>query len=132
MSALGAAQREGRQLLGRDRECSTLASLVAGAQAECAGSILLRGVAGIGKTALLDHAVTTAEGSGTGMRIVRLAGIETEIEMPYAGLHRLLRSFQDEADQLPSPQRAALDAAFGTVSGEPPVASSSASPPSPC
>ena len=129
MSALGAAQREGRQLLGRDRECSTLASLVAGAQAECAGSILLRGVAGIGKTALLDHAVTTAEGSGNGMRIVRFGGIETELEMPFAGLHRLLRSFGAEADRLPSTQQQAL-----TLPSEPcweslPCASSSASPP---
>ena len=61
------------------------------------------------------------------MRVLRFAGIETEIEMPYAGLHRLLLPFQPEIDRLPAPQRAALDAAFGTTVEAPPPGSWSVS-----
>jgi DNA-binding CsgD family transcriptional regulator len=77
---------------------------------------VLRGEAGIGKTALLDY----LEANATGCRVVRTAGVESEVEMAYAGLHQLCAAYLDRADRLPSPQRDALGIAFGLATGEVP------------
>ena len=73
------------------------------------GALVVRGEAGIGKTALLQHAVTRAEG----MRVLTSAGIEAEAELPFAGLHQLLWPIIDLADELPEVQSHALRGAFG-------------------
>ncbi len=77
--------------------------------------LVVRGEAGIGKTSLLDQTVTRAED----MRLAVLAGIEAEMAMPYAGLHRLLLPFMDGLDALAEPQQDALVTAFGLRRGAP-------------
>ncbi|MER5394783.1 LuxR C-terminal-related transcriptional regulator, partial [Saccharopolyspora sp. NPDC002686] len=73
------------------------------------------GEPGIGKTALLEHAASAADG----LRIVRSTGIESEAHLPFAGLHLLLRPALDGTDALPSPQARALRGAFGLSPAEP-------------
>ena len=78
--------------------------------------LVLRGEAGIGKTALLEYA---AEGAA-GCRVVRGAGIESEMELAFAGLHQLCAPLLGRLDRLPAPQRSALTTAFGLGAGDPP------------
>jgi len=79
-------------------------------------AIVVYGDAGVGKTALL----TEAFGSAPGLRVVRGAGVESEMELPFAGLHQLCVSMLDHFDALPAPQADALSTAFGLKSGPPP------------
>src|SRR5262249_21164855 len=76
----------------------------------------LRGAPGIGKTALLDYVPQSA----ADCRIVRVAGIESELELPFAGLHQLCAPLLDRIDDLPSPQRGSLATTFGMGVGQPP------------
>ncbi len=78
--------------------------------------LVLRGEAGIGKSALLDYLVGRADEC----HVVRAAGVESEMELPYAGLHQLCAPLLDRDDRLPSPQRDALAVAFGLEFGGPP------------
>jgi len=71
---------------------------------------------GIGKTALLEYVETIA----AGCHVVRLAGVEAEMEFAYAGLHQLCAPFLDRLDRLPDPQRIALGTAFGLTGGAAP------------
>ena len=71
--------------------------------------LVLRGEAGIGKTALLGHVARQA----SGFRVVQVAGVEAEMELPYAGLHQLCTRMLDRLDALPTPQRDALSVALG-------------------
>jgi DNA-binding CsgD family transcriptional regulator len=96
-------------LRGRDRERAALDRLLAGARAGRSGALVLRGEPGIGKTALLDYAVAQAGA----MRVARAAGVEPEVELPFAGLHQLCGGMLDHMDKLPAPQEAALAAALG-------------------
>jgi DNA-binding CsgD family transcriptional regulator len=96
-------------LHGRRRECARIEDLIASARAGDSGSLVLRGEAGIGKSALLAHAA----GLATGMRVLRSAGVENESELPFAGLHRLLLPVRHLVDLLPPPQRSAVKSAFG-------------------
>jgi DNA-binding CsgD family transcriptional regulator len=77
---------------------------------------VLRGEAGIGKTALLEHLVDRA----AGCRVARAAGVESESELAYASLHQLCGPYLDRAAALPAPQRTALDITFGRQSGSRP------------
>ena len=70
---------------------------------------MLRGEAGIGKSALLRYAAEQADG----LRILRGTGVESESEYPFAAVHQLLRPVQQHFDAIPARQRAALGAAFG-------------------
>ncbi|MEV7776025.1 AAA family ATPase [Kitasatospora sp. NPDC086791] len=97
-------------LYGREREQAALDGLLGAARAGRSGVLLLHGEAGIGKTALLDDAVARA---GEAFRVIRVAGVEYEAELPYAGLSMLLAPGLDRLDALPGPQRRALEAAFG-------------------
>ncbi|MET8542805.1 AAA family ATPase [Kitasatospora sp. NPDC004799] len=97
-------------LYGREGEQAAVDGLLDGARASRSGALLLRGEAGIGKTALLDDAVARA---GESFRVIRAAGVEYEAELPYAGLSLLLAPGLDRLDVLPGPQRRALEAAFG-------------------
>jgi DNA-binding CsgD family transcriptional regulator len=96
-------------LLGRESECQAIDGLLAGARGSRSGVLVLRGEAGIGKTALLQRALAGAEG----MRVLTGAGVEAESELPFAGLHQLLWPVLDRADELPDVQTAALRGAFG-------------------
>ncbi|NEA36852.1 LuxR family transcriptional regulator [Streptomyces sp. SID13031] len=100
-------------LRGRQNECKTLAGLVAAVQANRSQVLVLRGEAGIGKTALLDFLV---EGAGR-CQLGRAAGVESELELPYAGLHQLCGPYLDRLDSLPLPQRDALRTVFGLQGG---------------
>jgi DNA-binding CsgD family transcriptional regulator len=96
-------------LLGRESECEAIDRLLDGTSESRSGTLVVRGEAGIGKTALLQHAVSRAEG----MRVLTSAGIEAEAELPFAGLHQLLWPIIDLADELPEVQSHALRGAFG-------------------
>ena len=103
-------------LRGRQGECDTLSRLVASAQAGRSQVLVLRGEAGIGKTALLEFLADSARGCQVG----RAAGVESELELAYAGLHQLCRPYLDRIGTLPAPQRAALGTAFGLRPGRAP------------
>jgi DNA-binding CsgD family transcriptional regulator len=103
-------------LFGRRSECAILDAVVAGARAGQSQVLVVRGETGIGKTALLDYLETSA----AGCRIVRLAGVEAEMELAYAGLHQFCAPFLDRLDRLPEPQRNALGTAFGLAGGQAP------------
>jgi hypothetical protein len=75
--------------------------------------LVLRGDAGIGKTALLKYAI----GSSSDMRVLRAVGVESEMELPFAALHQLCGPMLDRVDRLPGPQRDALATTFGVRAG---------------
>jgi hypothetical protein len=106
----------GSALRGRRSECNALSRLVAGARAGQSGVLVVRGEAGVGKTALLDYLVRHA----SGCRVARAVGVESEMELPYAGLHQLCAHVLGHVGHLPGPQREALATAFGLSTGEPP------------
>jgi DNA-binding NarL/FixJ family response regulator len=78
--------------------------------------LVIRGEAGVGKTALLRYAA----GEASGFRLAQIAGVESEMELPFAGLHQLCASMLERLDALPEPQGRALSVALGVSSGEPP------------
>ncbi|SDT17307.1 LuxR family transcriptional regulator [Jiangella sp. DSM 45060] len=104
------------ELRGRRDECDILARLLATARSGHSAVLVLRGEAGIGKSALLDHLVRQA----AGCRGARAVGSESEQELAFAGLHQLCLPFLDRLDRLPAPQRDALVTAFGLRAGRPP------------
>ncbi|MFF4177920.1 AAA family ATPase [Streptomyces sp. NPDC001750] len=101
-------------LYGRKNEQVRLEGLLAAAARGASAALVVRGEPGIGKTALLDHAVTLAAGA----RVLRGQGIEAEGELPFAGLHLLLHPVLGKAEELPGPQRRALTGAFGLTASE--------------
>lgn len=98
-----------RVLVGRAVERARLNRLVADAKDGRSRSLVLRGEAGIGKTALLDY----AEGVAAGMRVIRVVGIENESEIPFAALQLMFGRFAAEIDALPGPQAEAMRTAMG-------------------
>jgi DNA-binding CsgD family transcriptional regulator len=96
-------------LYGRRAEREALDRLLADARRSRSGVLVVRGEAGVGKTALLDHAGTRADG----MLVLRASGVESEAELPFAVLHQLLRPVLQLAGRLPEPQAAALRGALG-------------------
>ncbi|MEO3806880.1 AAA family ATPase [Nonomuraea sp. B1E8] len=96
-------------LHGRREETGAIDRLLRGARHGRSGALVLRGEAGIGKSALLDHAVEAA----TDLRVIRGAGIEAENELPFAGLHLLLKGVLDRIGALPERQEQALRGALG-------------------
>src|SRR5690606_26702526 len=105
-------------LLGRRAEREALEQTLAAAQAGQSGVLVVRGEAGIGKTALLEHARRTAMASG--FRVESAAGVESETQFAFAGLHQLCAPLLDRAGALPAPQQAALGVAFGLRDGAAP------------
>jgi hypothetical protein len=101
-------------LHGRDAERAHLASVVEAARRGRAGSVLVQGEPGIGKSALVDDVAAAA-----GLRVLRTQGLESEAPLAYAALHRLLRPVLARTDGLPSPQARALRVAFGELEGPP-------------
>ena len=106
----------GHELIGRREECARLDRLIADARSGISAAVVVRGEAGVGKTALLDYVL----GHAAGCRLVRSSGVESEMELPFAGLHQLCAPFLDQLERLPSPQGDALATAFGMRSGPPP------------
>jgi DNA-binding CsgD family transcriptional regulator len=104
------------RLRGRRDECSTLERLASAARSGEGQVLVLRGEAGIGKTALLDFVYERA----AGFRTARVAGVESEMELAYAALQQLCAPLLDCLDHLPAPQREALDIAFGRSAGSAP------------
>jgi DNA-binding CsgD family transcriptional regulator len=103
-------------LLDRAVETDALAGVLAAVRDGLSGVLVLRGEAGVGKTALLDWAA----GQAGDMQVARVAGAEAEMDMGFAGLHQLLVPFLGGLEGLPAPQRQALGSAFGLVAGPPP------------
>ena len=103
-------------LRGRLNECDALDRLLTSVREGQSRVLVVRGEAGIGKSALLEYLVQRA----SGYRVARAAGTEYEMELAYAGLHQLCASMVDLRERLPGPQREALETAFGLSAGPPP------------
>jgi DNA-binding CsgD family transcriptional regulator/tetratricopeptide (TPR) repeat protein len=99
----------GSALRGRESERAVLERLLDEARDGHSGAIVLRGEAGIGKTALLEYVVEAA----SDFRVVRSGGVEAELELAFAGVHQLCAPLLEGLDRLPAPQQHALRAAFG-------------------
>jgi DNA-binding CsgD family transcriptional regulator len=103
-------------LRGRAVECAKVDELLAAVREGHSGVLVMRGDAGVGKTALLDFAAAGAAGT----RVLRACGVESELELPYATLHQLCLPLLDGVGQLPEPQRDALGMALGLSGGPTP------------
>ncbi len=103
-------------LLGRAGECALLERLAAAIRQGESRALVLSGEAGIGKTALLDYLIESA----SDLAVVRASGVESEMELAYAGLHQVCASMFDRLDALQAPQREALSIVFGLSAGAAP------------
>src|SRR6266446_2436652 len=103
-------------LRGRRQQCETLDGLLADVRAGRSRVLVVRGEAGIGKTALLDYAILSA----SGFRVARAAGVESEMELAFAALHQLCAPMLDRLERLPGPQHDAISVAFGLSAGNAP------------
>ncbi|HEX6403827.1 MAG TPA: LuxR C-terminal-related transcriptional regulator [Pseudonocardiaceae bacterium] len=103
-------------LFGRRRECEVLDRLLVAARSGHGTAIVLHGEPGVGKTALLEYAITAAQG----FQVLRTVGNEAEMELPSAALQQLCAPGVASLEQLPEPQRDALRVAFGLMTGATP------------
>jgi DNA-binding NarL/FixJ family response regulator len=106
----------GSNLRGRATECALLDDAIEAVRAGESRTLVLHGEAGIGKTALLNYAVESA----ADMCLLRAAGVESEMELAFASLHQLCTPLLHRVERLPSPQRHALEIAFGLNEGSAP------------
>jgi AAA ATPase domain len=104
------------ELIGRHTECGVIDGLVAAVRAGESRAIVVCGDAGVGKTALLDYVAEQA----ADCRVVRAAGVQSEMELPFAALHQVCAPVLDNLERLPAPQRDALRIAFGMTAGPAP------------
>jgi DNA-binding CsgD family transcriptional regulator len=104
------------RLLGRQADCHALDRLVTDAIAGQSGVLVLRGEAGIGKSALLAYVSERAQGG----HVATAVGVESEMELAYSGLHQLCGPMLDRLARLPEPQRIALATVFGLIEGSAP------------
>ena len=103
-------------LRGRARECGLLDELASAIRRGESRSLVLRGEAGIGKTALLEYLLASA----SDLTVARAVGVQSEMELAYASLHQLCGPLLDRIQQLPPPQRQAMEIVFGLSAGEAP------------
>jgi hypothetical protein len=103
-------------LLNRETERAALDSLLADVRSGRGRAMVVRGEAGVGKSALLDYAIRAA----AGMRVAHAVGMESEMELAFASLHQLCLPLLDRVESLPGPQRDALGVAFGLREGAAP------------
>ncbi|MBX6331639.1 MAG: AAA family ATPase, partial [Gemmatimonadaceae bacterium] len=103
----------GPDLRGRRHECESLDRLLADVRGGRSRVLVLRGEAGVGKTALLEYLVANA----SACRVARAAGVESEMELAFAGVHQLCAPLLGHLERLPGPQRDALGTAFGLSAG---------------
>ena len=116
MTLSGITRRGAERLLGRRAECDALGDLLDAVRAGESRVLVVRGEAGVGKTALLEQLA----GRARDCLVVTAAGIESESELAFAGLHQVFAALPDRAHALPEPQRNAVRTAFGLRSGPPP------------
>ncbi|TQM43654.1 helix-turn-helix transcriptional regulator [Pseudonocardia cypriaca] len=107
---------DGTGLLGRRAETAALDQMIAAVRDGESRVLVVRGDAGVGKSALLDHVAS----STTNVRVLRAAGVESEMELAFATLHQLCMPLLDRLSHLPDPQREALQTVFGVRAGTPP------------
>ena len=100
-------------LLDRQRERAALDGLLEDLRSGRGRALVVRGEAGVGKSALLEYVA----GAAAEMRVARAAGVESEMELAFAGLHLLCAPLLDRLEGLPGPQRDALGVAFGLRAG---------------
>ena len=114
------SSRRGRALglMDRRSERDTLDRLIEAVRAGESQALVLRGDPGMGKTMLLDHLAGRA--AGAGCRVARAVGVQSEMELAFAGVHQLCAPMLGHAERLPVPQRDALRTAFGLATGPPP------------
>ncbi len=103
-------------LRGRRREQEQLGQLITGIRAGRSGALVVRGEAGIGKTALLEYLIEQS----SGCMVARATGVQADMELPFAGLQQLFGSMPASLEPLPDPQRDAVEVAFGLRSGPAP------------
>ncbi|HTP24499.1 MAG TPA: AAA family ATPase, partial [Anaeromyxobacteraceae bacterium] len=107
---------ERKDLLGRSSECAVLEALIGDVTRGESRALVLKGEAGIGKTALLAYLVAGA----SELSVASAVGVESEMELAYGGVHQLCAPFLDWRTGLPPPQREALEVVFGLSGGEAP------------
>jgi DNA-binding CsgD family transcriptional regulator len=110
------SEGRGDRLRGRAAECEALQALMATVRAGSCQVLVLRGEAGVGKTTLLEYTLNLA----SGFRVVQVAGVESDMELAFAGLQQLCAPLLNHLDELPEPQREAMNVAFGRGIGETP------------
>jgi DNA-binding CsgD family transcriptional regulator len=103
--------RATRRFVNRTNELAALDGLLASARSGSSAVLILRGGPGVGKTMLLERAIEQA----SGFRVGRVGGVDSELDLPYAGLHQLLVPFLQEIEDLPGPQRDALASTLGLI-----------------
>ena len=108
--------RRGSGLTGRRAECGVLDRLIEAVRAGESRVLVVHGESGVGKTALLEYAIESA----AGLRVARVAGVESEMELAFAALQQLCAPMLGKLAGLPDPQRAALGVAFGLETGAAP------------
>ena len=106
----------GPGLVGRSAERALLDGLLERVRVGESEALVIRGEAGIGKSALLRYAARQA----SGFQVAQLTGVEAEMELPFAGVHQLCTAIPDRIEALPAPQRQALNTALGIVGGQVP------------
>src|ERR1700730_15156712 len=114
--AVGLPVRGVGELRGRRGECEALDRLIDAVRAGESRALVVCGEAGVGKTALLDYAAEHA----SGCTVARVAGVQSEMELAFAGLHQLCTPMLDHLHRLPRPQHEALEVALGIGSGSAP------------
>src|SRR3954453_18295594 len=116
MTAEGRFRGPGGGLRGRASECALLDDLVAAIRRGESQSLVLRGEAGIGKTALLEYLIASVPD----LTVVRAVGVQSDMELAFASLHQLCGPLLDRLEGLPAPQRQAMEIVFGVTAGEAP------------
>src|SRR6478736_2575290 len=99
--AIGSGRPGRTRLWGRQRECALLDELVSSVRRGESRSLLLRGEAGIGKTALLEYLIASA----SDLNVARATGVASEMELAFASLHQMCAPMLDAVERLPAPQR---------------------------
>jgi DNA-binding CsgD family transcriptional regulator len=116
MSALSPARGRASGLIGRRGDCELLDHLIEGVRAGAGQALIVRGEPGVGKSALLEYLIEQS----FDCRVSRAAGVQSEMELAFAGLHQLCAPMLDRIERLPDPQREALQTAFGLSPGPAP------------
>src|SRR5919197_6735108 len=116
MTAHSRPRRRAAPLRGRTSEVRMLAQFIEAVRAGESQVLVVRGEPGVGKTALLDHLARQA----SGCRVARAVGVQSEMELAFAGLHQLCAPMLNRLARLPAPQRDALQTAFGLSIGPAP------------
>ena len=116
MTAEGRFRGPGGRLRGRAGECALLDDLVSAIRRGESRSLVLRGEAGIGKTALLEYLIASAPDA----TVVRAVGVQSDMELAFASLHQLCGPLLHRLEGLPAPQRQAMEIVFGLTAGDAP------------